>query len=81
LSFDSRYQVKQYVGIVRGRHGSFRVYVTGDSSHYLFAQLDPQDYETTLRFPVRKRDLVREVQSALANGMSIDVRQPEGAPA
>jgi len=59
----------QYIArITNGRGGIFNVYRTGSSKHYLFKPLLAGKYETELAFPVEKRRLRREIQSALAHG-------------
>lgn len=63
-------QVKQFVAVVRGRHGSrFMVFETGDERFYLFSQLDPAGCATGLQVPVRKADLQAEVRAALRHGV------------
>jgi hypothetical protein len=61
-------QVKQYVAVVRGRHGRFMVFETADSRYYLFSQLDPAGCATALQVPVRKADLQPDVRRALRHG-------------
>ena len=65
---DRRYQVKQYVAVVRSRWCRFRVFATGDARWYLFDQLDEHGCSTTLQFPVKKSDLKPEIRRALAHG-------------
>lgn len=64
--------VKQYVGRVRGRFGTFRVFETGDARYYLFSQVDEFDCDIGRMFPVRKAELRDEVKWALARGISFD---------
>jgi hypothetical protein len=65
-------QVKQYVAVVRGQHGRFRVFETGDARFYLFDQIDAAGSSTCLQFPVLKRDLVPVVRRALRHGYGND---------
>lgn len=60
--------VKQYVAVMRGRHGRFMVFETGDARFYLFSQVAPDGTLTGLSWPVRKADLQPTVRSALRNG-------------
>jgi len=64
--------VKQYVGVVRGRRGTFRVFETGDAKFYLFSQIDENDCDIGRMFPVRKSELRDDVKWALAHGLSFD---------
>ena len=66
--FDVRYQVKQYVAVVKGAFARFRVFETGDSKFYLFSMIDDNDCDTGLQWPVRKKDLRDDVRRALAHG-------------
>lgn len=61
-------QVKQYVAVVRGKHGRFMVFETASARHYLFSQLDPQSNQTGLQWPVRKADLRDDVRAMLRRG-------------
>ena len=72
--YDPRYQVKQHVGIVRGRGGAFRVFKTGDSKCYLFSTIAPDGTEGGLQFPVMAKDLIDDVRRALSRGLSYDHR-------
>lgn len=73
--YDRRYMVKQYVAEVTNQYGySFRVFKSGVESVYLFCQMDEHGCDTGLHIPIQKRDLTREVASALANGYGIDTR-------
>jgi len=65
---DRRYQVMQYVAVVKSTWGRFRVFTCGDLAFYLFSQIDPDGCDTGLQFPVKRSDLRREVRSALAHG-------------
>ena len=60
--------VKQFVAVVRGRHGRFMVFETGDARYYLFSQLAPDGTATGLSWPVRKTDLQPQIRSALRHG-------------
>lgn len=71
--YDSRLQVKQYVGKVEGDFCSFRVFETGDAQHYLFSQIDPNDCDTGLQFPIKKTDLMPECRRALRHGVSFSL--------
>jgi hypothetical protein len=64
--------VKQYVGRVTGKRGSFRVFETGDSKFYLFSQVDEYDCDIGRIFLVRKAELRDEVKWALAHAFSFD---------
>jgi hypothetical protein len=66
--FDVRYQVKQYVAVVRGPFCRFTVFETGDSQWYLFDQMDSYGCSTTLQFPVLKSDLQPEIRKMLRHG-------------
>ena len=76
-SYDPRYQVKQHVGIVRGKGGSFRVFKTGDPKCYLFSTIAPDGTEGGLQFPVMAKDLTDNVRRALSRGLSYDHRGVE----
>jgi hypothetical protein len=66
---DRRYQVKQYVAVVRSRTGMrFRVFETGDAQWYLFDPLSADDCSLCNQFPVRKKDLRPDIRRALAHG-------------
>jgi hypothetical protein len=76
MTFDTRYQVKQYVGLVTNERGSpFMVFKTGNDQFYLFCQCFPGTMtQTGLQFPVKKTALANDVKRALANGCSYDAR-------
>ena len=66
---DRRFQVKQYVAVVRGASGGrFRVLRTGDDRYYLFDAIDERGCSTGLQFPVLKSRLRTDVKRALAHG-------------
>ena len=69
--YDPRMQTKQYVAKVDGAFCSFRVFETGDAKFYLFSQLDANDCDTGLQFPVRKTDLRDDVRRALRHGYGL----------
>lgn len=67
---DQRYQVKQYVAIVRSSTGQrFQVFITGDPKWYLFV---PMIGETScvgsIQFPVEKSNLRDNIRKMLAHG-------------
>lgn len=67
---DKRYQVKQYIAIVRNGWGQrFQVFHTGDPKWYLFV---PMIGETScvgsLQFPIEKANLRDDVRKMLAHG-------------
>lgn len=68
MPFPLELQVKQFVAVVRGRHGKFAVFKTGSERHYLFSAVTADGIFTGLSFPVRKRDLRTDIARALANG-------------
>jgi hypothetical protein len=61
-------QVKQYVAVVRGLCGRFRVFKTGSEKFYLFDAIDDFGCSTGLQFPVKRSDLRDDIRRALANG-------------
>lgn len=66
---DPRFQVKQYVAVVRNQFGvRFRVFKTGDDKWYLFDPLDAYDCSVSMQFPVLKSRLRNDLRRALANG-------------
>ncbi len=67
---DVRYQVKQYVAVVKNRWGNrFMVFRTGDDKFYLFQPVDADLCATSLPgFPVEKKRLVPDMKRALAHG-------------
>lgn len=67
---DRRYQVMQYVAVVRGRWGRFMVFKTGDPKFYLFQPLlgDTTIAAEIQAFPIAKADLQPWVRSMLAHG-------------
>ncbi len=73
MTFDERYQVKQYVGEVEGSLARFRVFKTGDERWYLFCTLDRHGCDVGMHFPVRKTELHPEVKRALAHGYSFSM--------
>lgn len=69
MRFDPRYQVKQYVGVVRLSSGRrCRVFKTGDDKWYLFDPLDAYDCSMLAQFPVEKKRLRDDLRRALSNG-------------
>jgi hypothetical protein len=80
--FRPEVQVKQYVAVVDGEHGSFMVFETGDARFYLFAQLYPGGTtQTGLQWPVRKIDLRGDVRDGLAHGVGLRRQPAEGTTA
>jgi hypothetical protein len=68
-SFAPEMMVKQYVAVVKGKFGArWRVFQTGDPKYYLFSSIAPDGTEGGLQFPVLKKDLKKEIKSALAHG-------------
>lgn len=67
---DKRYQVKQYVAVVRSGAGQrFQVFSTGDPQWYLFVPLiGATSSAGTIHFPVLKKDLRDDIRHALAHG-------------
>jgi hypothetical protein len=60
--------VKQFVAVVRGRFGKYAVFTTGSDRHYLFSCVTADGVFTGLSFPVLKKDLRRDIASALRHG-------------
>jgi hypothetical protein len=67
---DPRYQVKQWIGVVKGDHPTIRwaVMETGDSRYYLFRVVE-NGCMGDLCFPVLKKNLRDDIRRALAHGV------------
>jgi hypothetical protein len=64
-------QTKQFVGVVKGKYGTFNVYETCNPQYYLFKPV-VNGCETTLDIPTKKSDLKPEILRALRHGCGID---------
>ncbi len=58
---DSRYQVKQFIGVIQGRWCRFMAFTTGDPRWWLLCQLDRYGCQTTLQVPVRRQELKKPI--------------------
>lgn len=75
MSYDPRYQVKQFVAVVANGAGTrFMVFETGDAKHYLFTALGPDGDVGSVSVPVRKTDL--RTDCAPPAGERLGERQP-----
>ena len=68
-SYDVRYQVKQFVAVVRGSFARFMVFETGDPKFYFFQQIDADGNATALQWPVEKSRLRDDLRRSLRHGV------------
>jgi len=55
----AKWGVKKHIGVITNPSNglSFRVFTTGDPAYVLFCLLDPNGCDTTIHFPIARKDL------------------------